>query len=168
MDLYLSLSLFVFLVFLDEKSIANTPIFQLFIQFISSYIPAIQTISGASEFPQMSGLLFSICWGIMPITLLIFIFRIGNLETYFVEKSINKKFIIDYLFLVVLFFGIYLFYEGDILNSNIGGNLLKTQVGCMILAWMMSFVVPQFVATWFLMNIRIFQIINKKADNNEN
>lgn len=154
---------------INESFVASTPICQSFVGFMSSYLPGIEMMSRASEVPKIVAFEFSLAWAIMPVMSVILFYHILGVERYFIESS-KGFFIGTYIgILVLIVLTGYGFHQGIILDSkrSIVHVLIQSKIGIGIIAWLLAFSLPQFLATWILMSFEILKNLVKRIQENE-
>jgi hypothetical protein len=167
------LILFLFYSFIalimDEQSIAACSTCQSFIGFMSSYLPGIVMMSRDSDIPQMALLELSIAYTIIPVMILVFFYRSGSIQEYFIETP-TSRIVIAYFFGVFLLLSIvYISLQKETIflfdpssKPRFIGLIAQTKIGLGIYMWWGTFSIAQVFGTWILMSFEIFKNLAKR------
>jgi hypothetical protein len=162
-------------IFLTEEFVSNCSLCQSFISFMSSWIPGIKVIAGATKISQIVSLEVSLAW------VAIIVLSIVMLSIFFINKNFDsdifgngKKFVFMYiiigLFLAIeigliksnasFFYGTDGLYDEDS-RRNIVNYLIQSKIGLSFYIFTTIFIKMAILVSFIMMNIGLIKKLFK-------
>lgn len=164
LELILLLSLFIFIGFMIDEEWVNLSLYgQMFIQFMSSYLPGIKMMSRDSCIPLTTSFELSIAYAILPLMTFIFFYRVKNEKEKFMTVPLRQIIFINTLGICILFLISYIsLQETNFLfdpnkDSRLLGLITQTNIGLSIFVWLVTWMISQLLGNVILMSQRILK-----------
>ncbi|MDD2780868.1 hypothetical protein [Sulfuricurvum sp.] len=176
LDIILSATIFVILaVLINENFIASCLRCQTFIDFMSTYVTSMTEMSHHHTMPQIVLFELSFAYTILPLYILIFLFRNRNIRYDTVDTS-STQFIRGYFLLFAfLCFMTYISFHAAVLflffpehqSQRLLDLIIQTKIGLSLWIWLLTYLTSKSFAVWLLMNVAIVKKINHEDIKNE-